>query len=118
MEFNLIDKHAIVQHALWRVPFALVDKNGNPVSLVGASATMVIRYELEGAAVVTLTSSPAAGLVINGAAGTITATIDDAVTGTMTVGRFVYAVQVTYTAGEPIEEIRGYGHIRRGVIRP
>jgi hypothetical protein len=117
MEFNLIDKYAIVQHALWRVPFALVDKNGNPVSLVGATATMVIRYELEGAAVVTLTS-PSGGLVIDGAAGTITATIDDAVTGTMTVGRFVYAVQVTYTAGEPIEEIRGYGHIRRGLIRP
>jgi hypothetical protein len=118
MEFNLIDKYAIDQGATWRQPFALVDKNGAVVSLVGATARMVIRYTLEGPVVVTLTSSPAAGLVVNGAAGTITATIDNSVTETLVAGRFVYAVDVTYADGEPIREIHGYGHIRRGVIRP
>lgn len=118
MEFNLIDKHAIVQHTTWRVPFELIDRNGNPVSLVGATAKMVIRYTLEGAAVLTLTSSPAAGLVIDGAAGKITATIDDAVTATLTAGRFQYGIDVTYADGEPIAEVRGYGNIRRGVTRP
>lgn len=117
MEFNLIDKYAIDQGATWRQPFALVDKNGAVVSLVGASARMVIRYTLEGAVVLTLTS-PSSGLVVDGAAGTITATIDNSVTETLVAGRFVYAVDVTYADGEPIREIRGYGEIRRGVIRP
>lgn len=90
----------IVQSTDFSRIFTWRDENDVLINLTGYSARFIIRNEVDSStALVTLTSSPAAGVTLGGAAGTITIAIDDAVTALLPLGELVWGLQLTGTTG-------------------
>jgi hypothetical protein len=82
--------------------------NDAAVNLTGYTATLVFRERADSAAVLTLTSSPAAGLVLGGAAGTITPSLTPAQTLTL---------QAAFTSGVYDLELVSSGGVQRKLLR-
>lgn len=71
--------------------------DGEPVDLTGASATM--RLTNRAGAALTLTSNPAAGITLGGAAGTITLSITAVQTAALTAATLRHVLNVTLSDG-------------------
>jgi hypothetical protein len=75
----------IEQGATWTRTFTYKDTNGALVDLTGYEARMQVRSTYDASsALISLTSDPAAGIVMGGALGTIVCTIADTVTAALT----------------------------------
>lgn len=70
----------IEQNATWARQLVYLDDAGDPVDLTGYTATMTLREAAADVAALALTSSPAAGITLGGAAGTIAITMTAAQT--------------------------------------
>jgi hypothetical protein len=117
-KYPLTGDYQIVTHTKWTVEFNYVDSNGAIRSLVGFNATLQARGETEDAGTLfTLTSSPAAGLVVDGAAGKVTATLTKAQTAALEPQLFNYSLLIDDGTG-PIPMIPpDVGVIVRGVVQ-
>jgi hypothetical protein len=81
---------------------------GTPVDLTGYTARMQIREEFDSAdPVVSLTSSPAAGLTLGGTAGTIRIVITDEQTAALTIEAGVVDLEVQAPSGSVRKVLRG-----------
>jgi hypothetical protein len=70
--------------------------DGVPVSLTGYTAAMQVRTDYTStSAILSLTSSPAAGLTLGGAAGTIAISVSAITTTGLTSGSYVYDLELT-----------------------
>jgi hypothetical protein len=79
-----------------------------PVNLAGYSARMMIRPSHPSATVlVSLTSTPAAGLVITDATGVVAITITDEQTAALEAGSAVYDLELESSGGQVTRLIEG-----------
>lgn len=76
----------IFRGATYRRTVTWKDSNKVPIDLTGYTATLVIRRRVDSTVVVTLTSSPPAGLTLGGVAGTIAIKIGATQTMTLAIG--------------------------------
>jgi hypothetical protein len=83
--------------------------NGTPIDLTGYTARMQARakYDSPNPPLFSLTSTPAAGLVLGGVAGTVTITIDAATTAGLVPGQYVYDLEVVSSGGIVTRLIEG-----------
>lgn len=75
------------------------DSTGAPVNLLGYSARMMVRHKITDAAPVISLSSPSGGLVLGDAAGTISITIDDTTTSSVSAPYGVYDLELVSPTG-------------------
>lgn len=71
--------------------------NGTPIDFTGYSANMEIRHAISREVVLTLTSTPAAGITIS-SVGVITLSMTAAQTSDL-LGEYLYDLQITYPSG-------------------
>ena len=112
---NLINTLRIIQGDTWVMEFYAVDADGDAVSLAGNTATMQLRYDPEDADEFLELTSPSGGLVVDGAAGKVTATITAAQSAAFTPGKFYYGLRAT-NGGVRNTFWRGYGDIERASV--
>ena len=77
-----------------------------PLNLTGYTAAMMLRSTYDVASPSVSLTSPSGGLVLGGAAGTITATIPAATTATL-AGTYVYDLTITSPSGTVTRQLQG-----------
>lgn len=82
------------------------DSQGDPVSLVGASAAMNVR-KFAGSPNSYLTLSVGNGLTLGGALGTVTISISAAALSAVPAGEYVYDLEVVLAGGSSVKLIGG-----------
>jgi hypothetical protein len=97
----------IEQGATWEVVLTW-GIDGAPVNLSGYSARMQARETHEATTtVLSLTSSPAAGITLGGALGTITLAMTATQTAALAAGKYVYDLELVSTNGEVTRLVEG-----------
>lgn len=92
------------------------DNNGNPISLVGASAKMQIRDNKGGSKLATtLTTQPGEGIVINGPEGKITVTMTPAQTNKLFYPKSAYDIMLTDSNNKKTKLVEGFITLSRSV---
>ena len=86
--------------------FTFLDPSGAPIDLTSWTATLVVESTYGGTALVTL-SSPASGLVITPAAGTIAVTFTATQTGLMVLSRYFWRIDTTDASAIARRYLRG-----------
>lgn len=108
----LIEKGATFRLGLtWR------DANGTPVDLTNWSARMQIRESINDAQAAVDLSSPSAGIVLGGTAGTIAVTLTAAQTAALTIRRGVYDLEVQDSVGNVTRLLQGAVEVSPEVTR-
>lgn len=85
------------QCATWQEVWTWTDATGAPVDLTGYTARMDVRTAPGGSLVASIIQG--SGIVLGGAAGTITPTLSAAATGAMRAGTYAYDILLTSPAG-------------------
>lgn len=80
---------------------------GSPVDLTGYAARMKVAEDYDSTPVLSLTSSPAAGLTLGGAAGTIRIVITDEQTAALTIESGKYDLELEAPDGTVRRLLRG-----------
>lgn len=107
----------IEQGATFRLNLTWRDANGVLVDLTNWSARMQIRESINDAEAVVDLSSPSAGIVLGGTAGTITVTIPAAQTAALAIRRGVYDLEVQDSAGNVTRLLQGAVEVSPEVTR-
>lgn len=108
----------IDQGANWFINFIYKDTNGNPVNLTGYTAALQIReYYAATTTLLSLTSSPAAGITITAGTGTIAISATAVQTGAITAGNYVYDCEITDGTGVVTRIVQGEAYISPQVTR-
>jgi hypothetical protein len=102
----LIKNITIEQGADYQRPFFILDENGDPVDLTGASAAMQISASFGYPPALTLTTANG-GLVIGGATGTITPMITSTATSALVPGTYLYDVKLVFANGRTVRPYQG-----------
>jgi hypothetical protein len=98
----------IDQGSTWFINFLYKDTSGNPVDLTGYTAALQIRETYASTTtLLSLTSSPAAGITITPLTGTIAVTATAAQTGAIATGVYVYDCEITDGAGVVTRIVQG-----------
>lgn len=92
------------------------DSNGNPVSLVGATASMQVR-KFAGSTSRYLTLNNSNGLTLGGALGTVTISISPAALSLVPAGSYVYDLEVVLAGGSTVKLIGGTFTVSAEVTR-
>ena len=93
-----VDNPPVYRGATFLDAVTCQDAEGAVVNLTGCTAKMVAR-NAAGDEVVSLSTSPGQGLVIDGSAGTITRTIADEATAALTPGEYDADLMLTWPDG-------------------
>lgn len=92
--------------------FALQNDDGTPVNLTGYTARMQVRRTFKAATPALSLTSPAGGLVINGAAGTVTVSVSNSQTAALCVDndrtQYVYDLEVESGGGLVTKVSKGF----------
>jgi hypothetical protein len=92
--------------------FNLQNDDGSPVNLTGYTARMQVRRTHKATTPALSLTSPDAGLVINGAAGTITVSVSNAQTSALCLDndrtQYVYDLEIESGAGLVTKVSRGF----------
>jgi hypothetical protein len=98
----------IAQYAVFRRTFTWTEDDGTPKDLTGYTAKLQIRKTAnDPTALVTLTSTPAAGITITAAEGKIEFEILSAQTALLTIPNLVYDLLLYEPGGEAIRFAEG-----------
>lgn len=99
----------VEQGATFRRVLALQDAAGAAIDLTGFTARMQARAKVAdpNPPLLDLTSSPAAGLAVDGAAGTVTVVLTDEQTAALTWTAAVYDLEVESAGGEVTRVVQG-----------
>lgn len=98
----------IEQGAIYAVTITWKDSSGNPINLSTYTATMKGKESKDTTVeLFSLTSTPAAGIVLGGAAGTIAITITAAVTAAFKFDIAVYDLKMKKGTDDPIRLLEG-----------
>lgn len=90
-----------------------------PVSLAGATAKLQVRQQVSSvAALITLTSSPAAGIVVDDTAKTISIEFSAAQLSGLAIPEGVYDLELTFSDGSVRRLAEGSVFVSREVTRP
>lgn len=84
--------------ATFSTVFTYKDANGVPIDLTGYTAQAMLRDDPYSQAAAALTLTP----TIDGPNGTVTLAMTAAETSTLTLDRYVYAIELTASGGEPV----------------
>jgi hypothetical protein len=91
-------------------------QNKDPIDITGYDCVLSIkRKKTDQVALLTLTSTPAAGIAIGGTDGTVGITITAAQTEALGVGTFVYDLELDDGSGVITRLIEGTVEVTRGV---
>lgn len=108
----------IDQGANWFINFLYKDTSGNAVNLTGYTAALQIRETYASTStLLSLTSSPAAGITITAGTGTIAVTATAAQTGAIATGVYVYDCEITDGAGVVTRIVQGEVYLSPEVTR-
>jgi hypothetical protein len=107
----------IEQGTEFLLPLVYTDSNGTPVDLTGWTAAMMIRRNIEDAVPLVSLSSNSQGIVLGGASGSITITIDEATTSQLAGGAAYYDLKLIDSLGKPDRLIQGKVIISPAVTR-
>ena len=105
----------IEQGVSWVQSLTLRDENQALINLTGATAKMQFRQDLAGSALISLTS--ASGITLGGALGTITITVDKAVTAALEANALIFDFFITWSTGEVERLFYGQVSIDKRVTR-
>ena len=99
----------IEQGATFEFSLIWTDESETPKNLTGFQGRMQIREKIEAAdpALISLTSSPAAGISIVGAEGRVNVVISDEQTATLSIKRGVYDLEVEGADGRVYRLLQG-----------
>jgi hypothetical protein len=115
---DLVGDLEVKQGATYQLDLYYVTSAGTAIDLSGYTARMTLRADFEATtALLSLTSSPAAGLVVTGASGLVTVTITNTQTAALTAGPFVYDLEIVSAGGVVTRMAEGVGVISREVTR-
>ena len=95
-------RHAIVQGDTWRMQVAWLNplpgttepNPADPVDITGYGAKLQVRQQAGEPSALSLTSSPAAGLTVNGSAGTVDVRAAPAQTELITAGTWYWELEL------------------------
>lgn len=92
--------------------------SGSPLDLTGYMVRMQIRESVDAPEpLVSLTSSPTGGIIVDGPAGTISISIDDGATSGWTWRYGVYSIEIESPAGKVKRILKGEVTLDREVVR-
>jgi hypothetical protein len=112
--YNII----IDQGANWFINFLYKDTGGVAVNLTGYTAALQIRQTYASTTtLLSLTSSPAAGITITAGTGTIAITATAAQTGAIAAGTYVYDCEITDGTGVVTRIVQGQIQVSPEVTR-
>jgi hypothetical protein len=96
------------QGSTYSTVFTYTDSDGDAVNISGFTARMQVRsvYSVAGPAI-SLTTSGGGGIVLGGAAGTVTVTVSDAVSAKIIPKNYVYDIELVSSGGVVTKLIRG-----------
>lgn len=108
----------IEQGATWRTTLTVKDHLLAPVDLTGYTAAMQVREPIEsGTVLLSLTSSPAAGIALGGIAGTVVLVVSDEVTAALTWTHAVYDLELYAPGGDTTRLLKGEVQVDPEVTR-
>lgn len=108
----------IDQGSTWFINFLYKDTNGNAVNLTGYTAALQIRETYASTTtLLSLTSSPAAGITITAGTGTIAVTATAVQTAAIPTGVYVYDCEITDGTGVVTRIVQGDAYISPEVTR-
>ena len=114
VQYNVV----IDQGANWFINFLYKDTSGNAVNLTGYTAALQIRESYSATTtLLSLTSSPAAGITITAGTGTIAIAATAAQTGAITASTYVYDCEITDGTGVVTRIVQGAATISPQVTR-
>jgi len=96
------------QGSTYSTVFTYTDSNGAAVNLTGFTARMQVRsvYSVTGPAI-SLTTNGGGGIVLGGAAGTVTVTVSATVSASLVPKNYVYDIELVSSGGVVTKLIRG-----------
>ena len=104
----------IDQGATYSQVFTWQDSNGDPVSLVGWTARMQVRRRMPSTGTLVDLTTENGGIVLGGAAGTVTVSIAATATDDLPVGEHVYDLELVN--GSTVERLVMGSFIVRGEV--
>lgn len=107
----------IEQGATFSLVLTWKDENGALINLTGFSARMQIRENVESEDVIASLATSGSGIVLGGALGTITITIDAAITATIRQTFAVYDLELQSASGVVTRLVQGAVTISPEVTR-
>lgn len=108
----------IEQGATFRKTWTLKDADGNPVDLTGYTARSQARPAVDSATTLwDLTSSPAAGMTVDGPGGSVTMEHTDEETAAFAWSRGVYDVEIESPTGDVARLSEGSVRVKPEVTR-
>lgn len=108
----------IEQGANFSLPLTWKDENGTPINLTGYFARMQIRQDYDAdEAILSLDSTVGGGIVLGGAFGTITISIDAGATADLAQTDAVYDLELESVSGIVTRLVQGRVFISREVTR-
>jgi len=94
------------QGATFGLSMTYKDANGTVINLTGYTARMQVRSKANASTtIVSLTSSPAAGITLGGAAGTIVISISATSTAALEPGDYVYDLELVNTSSTAVTRL-------------
>jgi hypothetical protein len=96
------------QGSTYSTVFTYTDSNSAAVNLTGFTARMQVRsvYSVTGPAI-SLTTNGGGGIVLGGAAGTVTVTVSATVSASLVPKNYVYDIELVSSGGVVTKLIRG-----------
>lgn len=111
-EFPIVRDFTTVQDADWSKTFTY-KIDGTAVNLTGYTAELVIFDDYENTKATSTTSN--GGITLGGAAGTITATLDNAITNALPASNYHYTLWLINASGKRTAFSVGRFSVRKGV---